>query len=313
MELDPVAAPGPAPIPEPLTVTSFADELVVRDRLDPASARRLPARLSTLVRRTVRALPRRVGGPVCAAAPPPSGDATPYAVALLGLLDAYDALRPGEVLPGVARLANALDRLVAAANGGPGGTVPGEALDAVISDAYERRAARLSGDRLDERDALLRGYLGLVGEGLVAPGRWAALAASQLGHASRGASPVAAAWYAERSLAWSPAPLDDHVIDALVTSIETLVSVGHHLSAIAHSPRFVARLDWRGGMSAPNAVSLRRALARAHSDLGEHTLAIEHATDALARARRAWGGRAPTTQVCDALFDECFQRAVANR
>lgn len=314
MERTPLPASIPAPIPAPVTVTELADELLLRDRLDPASAKRLPARVSTLVRRTVRALPRRVAGPVCEAAPPPrAGDATRYAVALLGLLDAYDALVPGEVLPGVARLAGALDRLVAAATGGPGGTVPGEAFHAVISDAYEWRAARFSGDRLDERDALLGGYLGLVGEGFVAPGRWAALAASELGHASRYDNPVAAAWYAERSLAWAPAALDDRSTDALVASIETLVSVGHHLRAIEHSPRFLARLDWRRGMSAPSAVTLRCALARAHSDLGEHTLAIEHAGDALARARRAWGARALATQVCDALFDECFQRAIANR
>ncbi|MCJ7436311.1 MAG: hypothetical protein MUP97_00925 [Acidimicrobiia bacterium] len=315
MERTPLPAPIPTPIPVPITVTELADRLFARHRLDPASAKRLPARVSTLVRRTVRALPRHVASSIIEAAPPPrSGDASRYAEALLGLFDAYGTLVPGSVLSSVGRLAAALERLVAAANDRVEGSVPGEAFHAVISDAYEWQAARLTGELIDVRHELLEGYLALVGEGFVFPGRWAALAASELAIASRDADrPVAAAWYAERSLAWAPGAPDLRTTDALVTSIETLVSVGHHLSAIEHSPRFVALLDWRRGMSAPSAVTLRCALARAHSDLGEHTLAIEHAGDALARARRAWGGRARSTQVCDALFDECFQRAIANR
>jgi hypothetical protein len=309
-----IPEPVPEPVPEPITVGWLAQELLVRNRLDPISARRLPARVTTLLRRTVRAMPRRVAGPLSEVAPPPrSGNPSRYASALLGLLDAYDALAPGGVLPGVARLGDALDHLIAAAAGDSNGNALGDTLHAVVSDAYQWRASRCSGDRLDERDALLDAYLALVGEGFVNPDRWATLAASELGHVARYDNPAAAAWYAERSLAWAPAVLDDRSIDALVISIETLVSVGHHLSAIAHSPRFVARLDWRRGMSARNAVTLRCALARAHSDLGEHVLAIEHAADSLARARRAWGARARGTQACDALFDECFQRAVASR
>ena len=312
----PAAIPVPDLAPEPTTVTvsGLAEALLARNRLDPNSARRLPARVTTLVRRTVRALPRRVVGPLSEVAPPPrSGDATQYATALLGLFDAYDALAPGGVLPGVARLGDAVDRLIAAANGCSSGTALGETLHAVVSDAYQWRTSQCLGDRLDERDALLEGYLALVGEGFVNPDRWATLAASELGRVARYDNPVAAAWYAERSLAWAPAVLDNRSIDALVISIETLVWVGHHLSAIAHSPRFVVRLDWRHGMSTRSAVTLRCALARAHSDLGEHILAIEHAGDALARARRAWGARARGTQACDLLFDECFQRAVAHR
>jgi len=302
-------------LPASITITDLADRLSMRGRLDPASARRLPARLSTLVRRTVRAMPRRVASSVIEAAPPPrSGDATRYAEALLGLFDAYGTLVPGSVLPSVGRLATALERLVAAANDRAEGSVPGDALHAVITDAYEWQAAFFAGELIDVRHGLLEGYLALIGEGFVIPGRWAALAASELGVASRDADqPVAAAWYAERSLAWAPDTPDLRTTGALVASIETLVLVGRHLSAIEHSHRFVARLDWRRGMSAPSAVTLRCALARAYSNLGEHDLAIEHAEDALARARRAWGARARATQECDALFDECFQRAIANR
>jgi len=302
-------------LPASITITDLADRLSMRGRLDPASARRLPARVSTLVRRTVRAMPRRVASSVIEAAPPPrSGDATRYAEALLGLFDAYGTLVPGSVLPSVGRLATALERLVAAANDRAEGSVPGDALHAVITDAYEWQAAFFAGELIDVRHGLLEGYLALIGEGFVIPGRWAALAASELGVASRDADqPVAAAWYAERSLAWAPDTPDLRTTGALVASIETLVLVGRHLSAIEHSHRFVARLDWRRGMSAPSAVTLRCALARAYSNLGEHDLAIEHAEDALARARRAWGARARATQECDALFDECFQRAIANR
>ena len=302
-------------LPASITITDLADRLSMRGRLDPASARRLPARLSTLVRRTVRAMPRRVASSVIEAAPPPrSGDATRYAEALLGLFDAYGTLVPGSVLPSVGRLATALERLVAAANDRAEGSVPGDALHAVITDAYEWQAAFFAGELIDVRHGLLEGYLALIGEGFVIPGRWAALAASELGVASRDADqPVAAAWYAERSMAWAPDTPDLRTTGALVASIETLVLVGRHLSAIEHSHRFVARLDWRRGMSAPSAVTLRCALARAYSNLGEHDLAIEHAEDALVRARRAWGARARATQECDALFDECFQRAIANR
>jgi len=303
----------PITVTEPITVSELASRLAARGRLDTTSARRLPARLSTLVRRTVRSLPRRVTSAIAEAAPPPrSGDATAYAQALLGLFDAYDSIVPGSVLPSVGRLASALEGLVEAATGRP--AVPGQAFHALISDAYPWQAARFTGDLLALRRELHDGYLALVGEGFVRPERWAAIAASELAVAAcDGGGSVAAAWYAERSLAWAPGALDPRTIDALVTSIETLVALGHHVSAIEHSPRFVARLDRRGGMRAATAVTLRCSLARAHSDLGEHTLAIEHAIDALVRARRTWGARALTTQVCDLLFDECFQRAVANR
>ena len=303
------------PLPAPIAVTELANRLNACDRLDPASARRLPARASTLVRRTVRALPRRVANSISEAAPPPrSGDATSYAEALLGLFEAYHTLVPGSVLPSVGRLATALERLVAAANGSAEVSVPVEAFHAVITDAYEWQAAWFTGELIDVRHGLLEGYLALIGEGFVIPGRWAAVAASELGVASRDADqPVAAAWYADRSLAWAPGTPDLRTTDALVTSIETLVWVGHHLRAVEQSHRFVALLDWRRGMSAQSAITLRCALARANSDLGEHSLAIEHAGDALARARRVWGARARSTQACDALFDECLQRAIANR
>ena len=303
------------PLPTPITVAELTDRLSMRGRLDPASARRPPARVSTLVRRTVRAMPRSVASSIIEAAPPPRvGDTTRYAEALLGLFDAYGTLVPGSVLPSIGRLAAALERLVAAANDRAEGSVPADALHAVITDAYEWQAAFFTGGLIDVRHGLLEGYLALVGEGFVIPGRWAALAASELGVASRDAEqPIAAAWYAERSLAWAPDPPDLHTTGALVASVETLVSVGRHLIAIEHSHRFVARLDWQRGMSATSAVTLRCALARAHSNLGEHDLAIEHAEDALVRARRAWGTRARSTQECDMLFDECFQRAIANR
>jgi hypothetical protein len=298
---------------EPISVSQLASRLAARGRLDTTSARRLPVRLSTLIRRTVGALPHRVASAIVDAAPPPrGGDPTRYAQALLGLFDAYDSIVPGSVLPSVGRLATALEGLVEVATSRP--SVPGEAFHAVITDAYEWQAARFTGELLDLREQLHDGYLALIGEGFVLPGRWAAIAASELGAAARHTDhPVAAAWYAARSLVWAPGALDRRTLDALVISIETLVSVGEHECAIEHSPRLVARLDRRGGMRAATAVTLRCALARAHSDLGEHTLAIQHAGDALVRARRTWGARALTTQVCDLLFDECFQRAVANR
>jgi hypothetical protein len=308
-------APLPIDRSEPMTVVELAARLDTWGRLDRASAKRLPARLGTLVRRTVRALPRRVASSILEAAPPPrAGEVTRYADALLRLFAAYETLGAGAVLPGVGRLDGALATLAAAANEHTEGALYREALHAIVSDAYEWRAARLTGPRLGERHTLLEGYLSLVGEGFVLPGRWATIAASELGVAARTAGgPVAAAWYADRSLVWAPSALDRRTLDALVTSIETLVLLGHHVEAIEHSPRLVARLAWRGGMSAASAVTLRCALARAHSDLGEHSLAIEHARDALDRARRAWGARARSTRVCDLLFDECFERAVANR
>jgi hypothetical protein len=303
----------PSPAPDSITVAQLASRLAARGRLDPISARRLPVRPGTLVRRTVRALPRRVGGSIVEVAPPPrAGDATRYARALLALFDAYDSIVPGSVLPSVGRLATALEELVEVATGRP--AVPGEAFHALITDAYEWQAARLAGDHLDVRHALHDGYLGLIGEGFVLPGRWAAIAAAELAAAAlRADQPVAADWYATRALGWAPATLDRRTIDALISAIETLVMLGEHETAIEHSPRLVARLAGRGGMRASSAVTLRCALARAHSDLGEHSLAIRHAEDALARARRAWGARSVTAQVCDLLFDECFQRAVANR
>lgn len=317
--MDPAPLPIPQPIPQPglgrgpITVSQLAHRLDARGRLDPASAKRLPVRLSTLVRRTVRALPRRVASSLVEAAPPPrGGDATRYADALLMLFDAYDSIVPGSVLPSVGRLATALEGLVATATGHT--ALPADAFHAVISDAYEWQAARLTGELVDVRHALHEGYLALIGEGFVRPGRWAALAASELAVAARSdEQPAAAAWYAARSLDWAPHALDRRTLEALVTSIATLVAVGEHERAIEQSPRFVARLSWRGGMRASTAVTLRCALAQAHSDLGEHTLAIEHAGDALVRARRTWGARALTTQVCEHLFDECFLRAVANR
>ncbi len=219
---------------------------------------------------------------------------------------------PGSVLPSVGRLATGLEQLVEVATGRP--SVPGEAFHALITDAYEWQAARLTDDLVDVRHALHDGYLALIGEGFVRPGRWAAIAAAELAAAElRADQPVAVDWYARRALGWAPVNLDRRTVDALVTAVESLVAIGEHEAAVEHSPRLLARLAWRGGMRAPSAVTLRCALARAHSDLGEHSLAIEHASDALARARRTWGARSITAQVCDLLFDECFQRAVANR
>ena len=146
------------------------------------------------------------------------------------------------------------------------------------------------------RHALHDGYLALIGEGFVQPGRWAAIAAAELAAAElRADQPVAVDWYARRALGWAPSSLDRRTVDALVGAVESLVAIGEHEAAIEHSPRLLARLAWRGGMRASSAVTLRSALARAHSDLGEHSLAIEHAGDTLARARRTRGapGRSP--------------------
>jgi hypothetical protein len=250
-----------------------------------------------------------------AAAPPRAGDASDYAGALLELLDAYDALEPGAVRPGVERLADALDRLVARAGGRRGGTAAVAALDALISDAYEWRAARLvAAGRLHERDALLQGYLGLVGEGFVAPGRWAALAAAELATTAYDAGAVVeAGWYARRALGWAPTSPDARTTDALVSAVDVLVSVGRLEDAIALATPLVSRLDRPRAVSAATAVTLCCALARAHSDLGEHSFAIEHAATATDRARRTWGAHSFTTRVCEALLDDCLARAVANR
>jgi len=104
---------------EPLPSTDALGDLAVafrrRGLLDRRSARSLPVRTTTLIRRAVRRLPRELRHAIERDVPPPSrGDAIRYAELLLEALDAASAVDPDNVQAWIEDVGHALDPLIAA-------------------------------------------------------------------------------------------------------------------------------------------------------------------------------------------------------
>jgi hypothetical protein len=276
-----------------------------RGLLDRRSARSLPARTTTLVRRAVRELPRELRTTLKYFAPPPTrGDASAYAVALLGALDAACEIDLHDVHGSIQRVEQALTSL--ASSSAPALLPSFEELrGGFVAFGLRRHVNGLDGD---DPARAMRIAVALAGEGLIGKQRIAYTSAFRLAlEAVRVPDYSNALYLIELAHGWCPSddePVATYIRFHLVRIAE---AAGLPDRAIDAAAPLIDRIDEPSQVFGEIASDLFQGLARAHSARGEHDLAIERAGYAAWQSIHENGHDHPDTyQAHEVLADVLF-------
>jgi len=300
-----------------IPVLRVVARLAALGRLDPRSARRPPARLTTLLRRTVEHTPHDLASVLFGSAPPPPRQpATRYALALLELFDAVDALSPRRLTGSIERIRGAFDALAVAAGSPP----PCDAARTrVVEEAFLWKAAELYRHlSTDEHVALAEAHVALAGEGHLPTGYASMRAAAFLAeHATSLPDYERAARYATLALRWGA---DDHVafVHQLADCITILRLAGEHEQVVELGPPLLTPYEHFDAVD-PESLQPHEAftafaaqvgvdIAMSWAELGSPHAAMPFAADALWRSLRRFGPDDAISMACQhALAQHLFE------